>query len=88
MKNEIDSETVKKYGIEAGATVVGIAASRDFVLAPDGFKPTDVLPECNSVIVLGTAFSKEAFNSINEYSTSRNAMLSKMTDIAKAVAKN
>jgi len=36
---------VKEYGINAGANVIGIAASKDFVLAPDGFNPTDVLPE-------------------------------------------
>ena len=52
-----------------------------------GFKPTDVLPECRSVIVLGAAFSPETMNDIAAYTTSRNAMLTYMTDMAKVVAK-
>jgi epoxyqueuosine reductase QueG len=68
---------------QAGANVVGIAASKDFGLAPNGFKPTDVLPECLSVIVLGTTFSPEVLNDIAEYTTSRNAMLTAMTNMAK-----
>ena len=87
MKPEITSEIVKEYGINAGANVVGIAASKDFGLAPDGFKPNDVLPECLSVIVLGATFSPEALNDIAEYTASRNAMLTAMTDIAKKVEK-
>lgn len=87
MKTEINSSIVKKYGMDAGANVVGIAASKDFGLAPDGFKPTDVLPECLSVIVLGTTFSPEVLNDIAEYTTSRNAMLTAMTNMAKEVAK-
>ena len=84
----IDSGIVKEYGTDAGATVVGIAAAKDFGLAPDGFKPTDVLEECLSVIVLGTPFSGEALTmDPPEYTALRNAMLTKMTDIAKSVAK-
>lgn len=87
MKTEINSSIVKKYGMDAGANIVGIAASKDFGLAPNGFKPTDVLPECLSVIVLGTTFSPEVLNDIAEYTTSRNAMLTAMTNMAKEVAK-
>ena len=87
MKPELTSEQVKEYGLSVGANVVGIAASKDFGLAPDGFKPTDVLPDCLSVIVLGATFSPEALNDIDEYSASRNAMLTSMTDMAKTVAK-
>ena len=87
MNPKITNEMVKGYGINAGANVVGIAAAKDFDLAPDGFKPTDVLPECLSVIVLGAAFSPEALNDISEYSASRNEMLTTMTDMAKVVAK-
>jgi epoxyqueuosine reductase QueG len=87
MAAELTSEIVKEYGINAGADVVGIAASTDFALAMEGFKPTDVLPECRSVIVLGATFPPEALNDIAEYTASRNAMLSAMTDMAKEVAK-
>lgn len=87
MTIELTSTLVKDYGINAGANVVGIAASKDFGLAPSGFKPTDVLPECLSVIVLGAAFSPEVLNDVAEYTASRNTMLTAMTDMAKIVAK-
>ena len=87
MKTEINSSIVKQYGTDAGASVVGIAAASDFSLAPDGFKPTDVLPECLSVIVLGATFSPEVLNDIAKYTASRNAMLTAMTNMAKEVAK-
>jgi epoxyqueuosine reductase QueG len=87
MVNVLTIEIVKEYGINAGANVVGIAASKDFDLAPDGFKPTDVLPECLSVIVLGATFSPEVLDDVAEYTASRNVMLTSMTNMAKEVAK-
>jgi len=87
MAVKLSSEMVKQYGFHAGASIVGIAASKDFGLAPDGFKPTDVLSECHSVIVLGAAFSPEVLNDIVEYTESRNIMLTTMTNMAKEVAK-
>ena len=87
-KTELTSELVKRYGIEAGAVVVGIAAAGDFAFAPEGFKPTDVLEGCRSVIVLGVPFSPKTLGmSPPEYTELRNAILTKMTDIAKTVAK-
>jgi epoxyqueuosine reductase QueG len=83
----ISSETVKKYGTEAGASVVGIAAAKDFGPAPDGYKPSDILEGCLSVVVLGAAAPREVLNSITEYTASRNAMLTKMTAMAKEVEK-
>ena len=87
MAKELTSEMVKEYGLNAGANVVGIAASADFGLAPGGFKPADVLAECLSVIVLGATFSPKVLNDVAEYTASRNAMLTAMTDMAKDVAK-
>jgi len=85
--NELNGEMVKQYGLDAGANVVGIAASKDFGLAPEGFRPSDNLEGCLSVIVLGATFPQEALNNTVEYTASRNAMLNKMTDMAKEVAK-
>jgi len=70
MSNGLTGEIVKAYGIDIGASVVGIAASKDFSLAPEGFKPTDVLPGCLSVIVLGTTVSPKVLNDTAEYTTS------------------
>ena len=85
--NELTNETVKEYGLNAGANVVGIAASKDFDMAPDGFKPSDNLEGCLSVIVLGATFPQEVLNDIVEYTACRNTMLTKMTNMAKEVAK-
>ena len=87
MTNDLTSEIVKEYGLNAGASVVGIAAAKDFGLAPEGFKPSDNLAGCLSVIVLGDTFPREVLNSTVEYTASRNAMLKKMTAMAKEVAK-
>jgi len=86
-KKEIDSLIVKKYGTDAGADVVGIAASKDFGLAPDGSRPADIFPECLSIIVLGATFSPGVFKDVDTYTASRNEMVSAMTDMAKEVAK-
>jgi epoxyqueuosine reductase QueG len=84
----MNSETVKEYGLNAGASIVGIAASKDFGLAPEGFKPSDNLEGCLSVIVLGSPFPQEALTmSTAEYTEIRNAMLTRMTGIAKEVEK-
>jgi len=87
MTNALNSETVKEYGLNAGASVVGIATSKDFDLAPEGFKPSDNLEGCLSVIVLGATFPQEVLNNSVEYTACRNAMLTKMTNMAKEVAK-
>jgi len=88
VKNELNSEIVKQYGLDAGAIVVGIAASKDFDSAPEGFRPPDKLEGCLSVIVLGAPFPKESLlKTSTEYTDARNAMYKRMDDIAKEVAK-
>lgn len=84
---KLESLTVKEYGAAAGANLVGIASAEDFGSAPEGFKPSYLLEGCRSVIVLGASFSKGVLGDAAEYTASRNAMLTKMTEIAKAVAK-
>ena len=49
MTTDLNSEIVKEYGLNAGASIVGIAASKDFGLAPEGFRPSDNLEGCISV---------------------------------------
>ena len=84
----MNSEMVKEYGKNAGAEVVGIAASKDFDLAPSGFKPSDKLKGCLSVVVLGTPFPPEALSvDFSEYTKIRNGMLAKMDNTAKTVTK-
>ena len=88
MNTEFDSLAAKKIGMDAGASVVGIAASSSFQLAPEGFKPTDVLDSCRSVIVLGIPFARETLSmDPPEYTELRNTFLTKMTNLAKVVSK-
>ena len=86
---ELNSEVVKEYGLNAGASVVGIAASKDFTLAPTGFKPSDSLEGCLSVVVLGVPLPKEAIlkDTTIGFIDIRSELNEKMTDIAKNVAK-
>ena len=88
MANILKRETVKEYGLSAGASVVGIAAAKDFGSASEGFRPMDALVDCRSVVVLGSLFPQDALlKSSTEYTEIRNAMLEKMNGIAKDVAK-
>ncbi|MDR0332965.1 MAG: 4Fe-4S binding protein [Dysgonamonadaceae bacterium] len=82
------NETVKQYGLNAGAIIVGIASADDFGLAPEGFKPADNLAGCLSVIVLGIHSPPETLlkNSV-EYTEIRNEMVKKTKSIAEKVAK-
>jgi len=83
----IDSENVKEYTLNEGASVVGIAASEDFTLAPEGFKPTDTLKACKSVVVLGVPFPQDALSkSSSEYTKIRSEILKKTNEIANNVA--
>ena len=88
MANKLTGQAVKEYGLNSGASVVGIAASKDFGLAPEGFKPSDNLAGCLSVVVLGAPIPKEAL--LNEpigFIDIRSALNDKMTGIAKDMAK-
>jgi epoxyqueuosine reductase QueG len=87
MTTMINSEIVKEYGFNAGASVVGIAASKDFDFAPEGFRPTDALKGCLSVIVLGASFPHEALDNSLIYTEMRKEMIEKINGIAKNVAK-
>jgi len=88
MANDLNSGTVKGYGYDAGAGVVGIACSDAFDQAPDGFRPSDAMEGCRSVIVLGSPFPQEAIlgNPVG-YIDIRNEINARMKDIAKNVSK-
>ena len=88
MTCELTGEIVKEYGLNAGASVVGIAASKDFGLAPEGFRPSDNLEGCLSVVVLGAPIPQEAIlKDPIGFIDIRNALNEKMNGIAKEVTK-
>ena len=85
----LTSEIVKEYCVAAGASVAGIAAACDFIHAPEGYHPTDALPGCVSVIVLGVPIPEEAV--LNEdmlgFIDIRSALNKDLKEAAKQVAK-
>lgn len=89
MPLELTAEMVKEYGLTAGARVAGIAAAQDFVSAPAGFHPTDVLEGCRSVVVLGAPIAKEAILKEDTvgFIDLRTALSKRMDAVAKEVAK-
>ena len=64
--------------MKIGVDIVSIAAPKDFSLALNGLKPSYILKNYFSVIVLGAIFFPEVLNNINEYIASHNAMLTEM----------
>lgn len=52
----IHNEEIKNYLFQSGADLCGIAGIERFSDAPEGYHPTDVLPDCKSVIVIAKSF--------------------------------
>ena len=61
------TDSVKRVALQAGATVVGVAAAAAFnEYVPVGHRPSDFLPDCRSVVVMGAQGpSKAAWQSPN-----------------------
>lgn len=85
----LTSEKAKEYCYNAGAAVAGIAAAKDFNLAPEGYRPIDALPGCVSVVVLGAPIQQDAVFKADllGFIELRNALNKELKDAAKRVAK-
>jgi len=85
----LTSETVKEYALSAGAAVAGIAAACDFDAAPEGYRPTDALEGCASVIVIGAPITKEAVlaDDMIGFIDIRSALNKELKETVKQVAK-
>lgn len=75
---------IKELVYSLGADVCGIADIGRFIHAPQGFHPTDILPNAKSVIVFGKQFSKGLFDAKTNvpYTLARNKILDMMDDIS------
>ncbi len=80
----MSSVDVKKIATELGVDLCGIAPVDRFEDAPEGFHPRDVLPECQSVIVLACQFLKSTLfaKSTIPYTDVRNELSRKMDKLA------
>lgn len=59
----MNSQKIKDIVISTGADLCGIASVDRFDLAPKGFHPRDLFPECRSVIVFACALTDELLKS-------------------------
>ena len=53
---------LKSYAVEMGADLVGIASNAQFIGAPKGHAPSDIMTKAGSVIVLATRLPSGVFN--------------------------
>jgi epoxyqueuosine reductase len=84
----VSKTRVKRMCLDLGADLVGIASADTFSEAPPGFHPADVLPSCQSVVVLACEFPREAAQGdAATYTQTRNAMSEKMSHLASEAAK-
>jgi len=59
-------EKIRQYALKNGAQVVGFADAGNFAEAPEGFRPRDIMPKANSVIVIGKALTLGTIQSSNK----------------------
>lgn len=80
----IKSQWVKEAAAELGADLCGIASIDSFTDAPPGFHPTDVYPECQSVIIIACQFPHSSLHGRSNisYTQVRNSMVTKMDLLA------
>ncbi|MCP4218513.1 MAG: epoxyqueuosine reductase [bacterium] len=80
----INNAKVKAMARELGADLCGIASVDRFGEAPEGFHPHDVLPGCQTVIVLARRFLKSTLQaeSTIPYTDIRNALSHQMDHMA------
>jgi epoxyqueuosine reductase QueG len=77
----MDTKEVKQILYNLGADLCGVAPIERFCEAPEGFHPCDVLPQCQSVVVIAKAFPAGTIHckTTIPYTITRN-MLSDMLD--------
>lgn len=80
----MQSANVKETATALGVDLCGIASIGRFEDAPEGFHPRDVLPECQSVIVLVCRFLKSTLfaKSTIPYTDVRNELSRRMDSLA------
>ncbi len=70
----ISTAEIKQKTYELGADLCGVASVDRFKEAPEGFHPQDVLPSCQSVIILASRFLKTPWKPNQPYPTRRCGM--------------
>ena len=81
-------EALRQYALEHGAHVAGFADAGNFDEAPVGFRPRDIMPKSNSVIVLGRALTVGTVQSGNKvvYTAQGEAVVQSLDALASQLA--
>jgi epoxyqueuosine reductase QueG len=82
------AEKTKTLAYSFGAEVCGIAGADKFERAPEGFRPSDILPGAKSVVVFGKAFTKSLFLATTNapYTLFRNKLIDLVDTISVSLA--
>lgn len=81
-------EKIRQYALKNGAQVVGFADAGNFDEAPEGFRPRDIMPKANSVIVVGKALTLGTIQSSNKvvYTAQTKALMQSLDILALQLA--
>lgn len=81
-------EDIREFALNAGANLVGFSKAENFGDAPEGFRPTDIMPGVKSVIAIGKALSAGTVYSDNKaiYTAQGEVVVRELDVIASKVA--
>ncbi len=80
----INSDTIKKKVLQKGADLCGIAPISRFDEAPKGFHPSDIFPDCHSIVVFAARFPLSTLQAVSNspYTLVRNKMVQRLDQIS------
>jgi epoxyqueuosine reductase len=84
----ISSRIIKKIAVQYGADICGVAPVARFVDAPKGFHPSDIYPDCKSVVAFASHFPLSTLQAKTNapYTLVRNKMVDKLDWISFRVS--
>lgn len=81
-------QKIREYALNHGASLVGFANADAMADAPEGYRPTDIMPAARGLVVLAKALPKGVVASNNSvvYTANHNHVLKHMDELAHEVA--
>jgi epoxyqueuosine reductase QueG len=82
------AEKIREFALARGADLVGFAAADDFGDAPAGFRPRDIMPRANGVVVMANAQPRGTLAAGNQavYTAQHTNIMKHLDELARAVA--
>lgn len=81
-------EKIRQYALARGANLVGFAKASDMADAPEGFRPTDIMPTAQGLVVLAKALPEGVVTANNAavYTAFHNQLMRDLDTLAYEVA--